>query len=93
MMAVLATDVSVPELSAEDTQPYNSATTYFGMIEDPDYSDDNVEQSGHMHIAGAVRAHPPCKWATPGEIPGSWYRLCGEWGNVLWPNRGSRLLK
>ena len=52
MMAVLATDVSVPERSAEDTQPSHSETTYFGMIEDPDYSDDNEEQSGHMHIAG-----------------------------------------
>ena len=77
-MAVLTTDVSVPERSAEDAQPSHSETTYFGMIEDPDYSDDDVEQSGHMHIAGAARAHPPCKRATPGEIPKSWYRLCGE---------------
>ena len=78
MMAVLATDISVLERGVEDTKPSHSETTYFGMIEDPDYSDDNEEQSGQMHIAGAVRAHPLCKWASPGEIPGSWYRLCGE---------------
>ena len=66
MMAVTTTEVSVPERSVE---PSHSETIYFGMIEDPDYSDDNEEQSGHMHIAGAVRAHPPYKRATPGEIP------------------------
>ena len=58
MMAVTTTDVSVPERSAVISQ---SQTINFGLIEDPDYSD-NEEPV----------------WTSPGEIPESWYCLCGE---------------